>query len=185
MENNKKWYKKWWVIALIVLAVVMVIPVSEESSSAAESESTTENETTTNEETTNEETTDEETTDEKSKDNEKISLVINGVSDCELTQVEALTVEEGERIVDVDITITNNKVSDGLNMNPLYFEAETPSYSGITSSIFVTDDNAPTSGVDIKEGVSQDYVLTFSIPEGEEIISVTYDNMFLSVTSEV
>ncbi len=179
--EKKPWYKKWWVILIIVILIVAIIPMDEESSSAASTD-------TSNEKTEAKENTDsseEKTEKESEAKDEKISLVINNVEERQLTSSEAIMATEGNVVMNVDITITNNSIADGLNMNPLYFEAETETLSGITTSIFINDDNAPDSGADIKEGASKDYTLTYEIPEGENIISITYDNIFQSVTAEV
>ncbi len=180
--EKKPWYKKWWVILLIVIAVFAAIPTEEETASA---EATDENSATSEvaEESTEEKAADSEA--EKSTKNEKIDLVINSVEERTLTSAESMMATDGNIVMDVNITITNNSIEEGLNMNPLYFEAETETLSGITTSIFINDENAPDAGADIKEGASKDYTLTFEIPADEEILSITYDNLFQSVTTEV
>ncbi len=189
--EKKPWYKKWWVILLIVIAVFAAIPTEEETASA---EATDENSATSEvaEESTEEKAADSEVEEkaadseaEKSTKNEKIDLVINSVEERTLTSAESMMATDGNIVMDVNITITNNSIEEGLNMNPLYFEAETETLSGITTSIFINDENAPDAGADIKEGASKDYTLTFEIPADEEILSITYDNLFQSVTTEV
>ncbi len=182
MENQvkKPWYKKWWGILIIVVLVAAIFAPSEDTEASDTAESTSDTA-----ESTSAEDTSAEDTKTESKQTEKVSLVVNDVSERELSTVESSLATDGDIVMDVAITITNNSVSDGLNMNPLYFTAETESMSGIETSLFITDENTPDSGVDIKEGISKDYVLTFEIPEGEAITSVTYDNMFLDVTADV
>lgn len=196
MKKNKK-----WLIVLIIISIIYLMTptdsdekselqpdvkqesLNNDNKASNEQEDSQKDDLKKDQETKNEGQKTEEKSDKKV--NEKFTLKINDVYDRSTSQTEAMFVDEGQKIVDVNITLTNNDVADGLSLNPFYFTAETENLTGIDMSMIVDDEKTPKSDAKLKKGSSQEYVLSFSIPEGEQIISVSYDNLFQKVKAKV